>query len=349
MNWQRAALGGFVALALATPGRSQDADVAVSPDARASAERGLAWLLSAQNTDGSWGREPNTRGEVGNTSVAALTLLAHGSTLTRGPHHRPLRRAFEWLQRRTRDFGADTRLDQGTLLQQKLGPSAELYLVTLLYAQALGLGLDRQDDERMQRELRAMVRSIADRQKPNGEWETSYEPMLTTISAWLALKQADAAGIAIETASPQRVVRYLLEDCLERSTGVFREAKWGRQERFVTQAGAIRVLHGENLTRDADVARATEVVVTMRFDQDVGTRTGGEEFLGALYATQALHIAGRQYFAAWYPKIVKGLAGSQNANGSWQGHHCITDRVFCTACSVMTLLVPDKLVPMAER
>jgi hypothetical protein len=173
--------------------------------------------------------------------------------------------------------------------------------------------------------------------------------MLTTICAWLALKQASAAGIAIRDAQPQRVVRYLLEDCFDRAKGVFREAKWNRAERFVTQAGALRVLHGENHGGDADVRRAAGIVAGMRFDQDVGGHQGGEEFLGALFATQALFIERGANYAAWYPRIAAALARCQNRDGSWQGHHCITDRVFCTACAVTTMLVPDRLVPMHER
>jgi hypothetical protein len=321
----------------------------VSKEARASAELGLGWLLRAQNNDGSWGREPGAKGEVGNTSVATLCLMAHGSTPTRGPHCTAVRRGFDWLARRTQHFNEQSSLDRGTLLQTKLGVNADLYFVTLLYAQSLALGLDKHEDEVRQRELSAMVRTIAGLQKENGEWETSYEPMLTTICAWLALKQASGAGIAIEAASPRKAVRYLLEDCLERESGVFREAKWGRAERFVTQAGAVRVLHGEGLGARKEVQRAAAVIADMKFDQDVGGRTGGEEFLGALFATQALFIERDEHYAKWYPVITNGLQRSQNRDGSWQGHHCITDRVFCTACSVMTLLVPDKLVPMSER
>ena len=54
-------------------------------------------------------------------------------------------------------------------------------------------------------------------------------------------------------------------------------------------------------------------------------------------------------YRAWYPKMVTALKRCQNADGSWVGHHCITDRVFCTATAVMSLVTPDKLLPMCER
>lgn len=320
----------------------------VTPLARSTAEEGLQWLLRVQNPDGSWGRDRGMRGEIGNTAVVALALMSNGSTPSRGRHWRPLRRALDWLRPRTRHYGEHRQLDSGTLLQRKLGPHAPLYLCALLYAQVLGFNADRREDEMMREDLTAMVAHISSLQREDGQWETSYEPMLTTISAWLALKQASSTGIAIDQASPKKVIEYLLR-CLEKPTGIFREAKWNNQERFVTQSGGVRVLHGENLGHTEDAKKAARVIAKMRFDQDVGGRQGGEEFLGALFAVQALLIERGPNYDNWYPRIVKALDRCQDADGSWIGHHCITDRVFCTACAVMTLLTPDKLLPMSER
>lgn len=321
----------------------------VSPLARATAEKGMQWLVRAQNHDGSWGDNPGCPGEVGNTAIACLALLAHGSTPTRGQHCMVLQRAFDWITRRTRGYVGGKRLDATTLLHRKLGDNADLYLVALLYSQSTTLNCELFEDDRMRNELRNMAAHIARLQKSNGEWETSYEPMLTTIAAWQALKQTHAAGILIDQASPEKVVRYLREDCLEKATGVFREDKWGRAQRFVTQAGGVRVLIGEGLGKEEDVQRAIGVIDKMRFDQDVGGATGGEEFLGALYATQALLLEQDKVYAAWYDRITKALKSSQNADGSWVGHHCITGRVFCTACSILTLLTPDRQLPLVER
>ncbi|MCR9247016.1 MAG: terpene cyclase/mutase family protein [bacterium] len=320
----------------------------VTPLARTTAEDGIRWLLAVQNHDGSWGRDKNLPGEVGNTAVVALALMAHGSTPSRGPHWRAVRAAVDWLRPHTRGYGSNRRLDSETLLQRKLGAHAPLYFSTLFYAQVLGSNADRHEDEIMRQDLKAMIAHISSLQREDGQWETSYEPMLTTITAWLALKQASSTGIAIDQASPKKVVEYLMR-CLEKPTGIFREAKWGNRERFVTQSGGVRVLHGENLGHTKEAKKAANVIAKMRFDQDVGGRQGGEEFLGALFAVQALLIERDANYFNWYPRIVKALKRCQDANGSWVGHHCITDRVFCTSCAVMTLLTPDKLVPMSER
>ncbi|HLQ36570.1 MAG TPA: hypothetical protein VK348_02125, partial [Planctomycetota bacterium] len=183
----------FLAVIAAAPPRDP-----VSQKARDSAERAIRWLLDAQNRDGSWGDNAGSRGEVGNTCIAALALLGHGSTPTRGPHWHELRRGLDWLRVRTNSYGEGRTLDEATLLQRKLGDNADLYLVTLLYSEVVGMNTDSEEDRKMQQELGRMTARIASLQQPNGEWETSYEPMLTTTLAWLALKQAHAAGITIK-------------------------------------------------------------------------------------------------------------------------------------------------------
>ncbi len=318
--------------------------------AQLSTDRAVRWLLRAQNQDGSFGDNPGMTGEIGNTCIAVLAFMSTGSTPTRGPHCRAIQRALHWLDRRAKGWGGSSaHLDGGTLLQRKLGVNIDLYLLTLLGSQLLGNGVDAREESVLQRELTHAVERIAAAQQPNGEWESSYEPMLTTITAWLALRQAHDAGIRIPVASAGKVIEYLKQDCFESKTGIFHDRKWGRGVRFVSQSGALRVLYGMDEGRTPDVQRATQYLLQMSFDQDVGGHEGGEEFLAALFATQALHIERDANWRAFYRRIVDALVACQNQDGSWVGHHCITGRVFCTACSVLAMLTPHRLLPMVER
>ncbi len=331
-------------LTLALPsGRGDELQVVrarVSQDA-------VRWLLLAQNRDGSWGDNPRSPGDVSNTSIAIMALLSTGNTVSRGPHWRALRRAVDWLAKRTADGNGN--YDTSTLVQMKLGQNIDLYLAATAYAQLLGTQMEAETEALFHKRATAMAARIAKLQKPNGEWESSYEPILTTISAWLALRQAHDAGVSVGDAAPEKVVRYLEQDCFDGASGVFRDKKWGNQMRFVTQAGALRVLYAQGRERDANVDKATARLLEMRFDQDVGGHAGGEEFLGALFATQAMAMAEPKQFQLWYAKIVTALAKCQNRDGSWLGHHCITGRVFCTACSVIALETPAELLMMARR
>jgi hypothetical protein len=337
-------------LALVSPVPQELASVPVPPAAGRAMERGLAWLVATQNRDGSFGDDRGSRGDLANTCIATLALLSTGDTVTRGQHATRIRRGVDYVFARARRAGgAVDHLDQGTLMQRKLGPSVDLYLTALLLSQVIGLDLDQRERIEMQKVLRAMADRIAGLQRHDGAFETSYEPMLTTVLAWLALRQLHSAGVAIDGASPARVLAYLRKECLDAATGVFRERKWNHQIRFVTHAGALRVLCGMGEGDTPEAAKGMAVLLSMRFDQDVGGRAGGEEFLGALFATQALHLEESAPFRKWYAKITDALLACQNADGSWVGHHCITGRVFCTACSIMTLSTPAKLIPMIER
>ena len=79
---------------------------------------------------------------------------------------------------------------------------------------------------------------------------------------------------------------------------------------------------------------------------------GGEEYLSYLMASESLVIAGPKEFKKWNEKMHTRLKKSQNADGSWNGHHCITSPVFCTAAVVQCLTTENDaefLTEMARR
>ncbi|CAN5457877.1 hypothetical protein BH11BAC1_BH11BAC1_18720 [soil metagenome] len=45
----------------------------------------------------------------------------------------------------------------------------------------------------------------------------------------------------------------------------------------------------------------------------------------------------------WYSNISGRLVKIQNDDGSWNGHHCITSPVFCTATALLILSVNNDI------
>ncbi len=79
---------------------------------------------------------------------------------------------------------------------------------------------------------------------------------------------------------------------------------------------------------------------------------GGEEFLSYLMTSESLVIAGPKQFKKWNDKMLTRMEKIQNADGSWNGHHCITSPVFCTAAVVQCLTTENDaefLTEMANR
>ncbi len=70
---------------------------------------------------------------------------------------------------------------------------------------------------------------------------------------------------------------------------------------------------------------------------------GGEEFLSFLQTGESLVIAKDQGWKNWYGQTTDRLVSIQNQDGSWNGHHCITSPVFCTATSLLILSINNDI------
>jgi len=70
---------------------------------------------------------------------------------------------------------------------------------------------------------------------------------------------------------------------------------------------------------------------------------GGEEFLSFLQTGESLVIGKDNGWRNWYQQTTSRLVGIQNNDGSWNGHHCITSPVFCTATSLLILSVNNDI------
>ena len=70
---------------------------------------------------------------------------------------------------------------------------------------------------------------------------------------------------------------------------------------------------------------------------------GGEEFLSYLQTGESLIINGDESWKEWYKNTSGRLISIQNQDGSWNGHHCITSPVFCTATTLLTLAIHNDM------
>ncbi len=70
---------------------------------------------------------------------------------------------------------------------------------------------------------------------------------------------------------------------------------------------------------------------------------GGEEFLSFLQTGEGLVMSGDDDWKDWYDNMSNRLLDIQNSDGSWNGHHCITSPVFCTATCLLILSVNNDI------
>jgi hypothetical protein len=79
---------------------------------------------------------------------------------------------------------------------------------------------------------------------------------------------------------------------------------------------------------------------------------GGEEFLSYLQTGEGMIIGKDDSWQKWYDDISGRLLKIQNQDGSWNGHHCITSPVFCTATCLLILSINndiEKLTVVGNR
>jgi hypothetical protein len=98
---------------------------------------------------------------------------------------------------------------------------------------------------------------------------------------------------------------------------------------------------------NAAKTRAQEADVMSGFGNN-----GGEEFLSYLQTGESLIISKDDTWRKWYDSVSGRLISIQNDDGSWNGHHCITSPVFCTATCLLILSVNndvDKLLELGRE
>lgn len=75
---------------------------------------------------------------------------------------------------------------------------------------------------------------------------------------------------------------------------------------------------------------------------------GGEEFLSYLQTGESMVIGKDTSWKEWYDNISGRMLKIQNNDGSWNGHHCITSPVFCTATSLLILSINNDIEKLTE-
>ncbi|MBI2920482.1 MAG: terpene cyclase/mutase family protein [Planctomycetes bacterium] len=331
----------------APSGSVQPADLP-SAAGRKAAKDGSAWLLKAQHGDGWWGEEPGMPPDVACTAMSGLAILSAGETAREGKARAAVDKATVWVagqaRKTRRGWSIQTRPSS---LTSYLGGRIHDYLACAFLAESCGMLPDLSQDEDVRSGLRALIDRIEKAQLEDGSWNDGVEPLDTTAIAYVALRAAHNAGFSVRRASLEKTVDYV-EKRFDTARGVLSDPRYGDQERFTSTAGALRVLMG--LGRETGEPARLGIAILRRrpFGRDYGDLVSGEDFFGGVLGAHAMALEEGEAWTEVFGKMERVLAKCQNADGSWTGHHCISARVFCTACAVVTLEAPFRFLPMQQ-
>src|SRR5262249_49771147 len=110
-----------------------------SPSVEPDEARPLRWLLQAQNPEGGWGSEANTRADVATTSLSGIALLRLGSTPASGDHREAAKKALLFVIRAVEHSPRPDQFiePEGTLPQRKLGRGIDTFLAAQFLGEAV--------------------------------------------------------------------------------------------------------------------------------------------------------------------------------------------------------------------
>jgi len=328
-----------IATLLAAPSMAQQEGAPeLTPKASKAIDKGLKYLLSTQNKDGSWDSNGEGGHSVGITSLALMAFMSKAHFPGFGPHGDELNRGMKWLLKEAikRPNGY-----LGTVMY-------EHGLATLALSEMWGMCRDPDDDDAIQKALEKAVEVILRSQNPGGGWR--YQPQADggediscTMTVFHALASARQAGIVVPNETIAKVVKYLKNNH-DAQTGGF-AYKDGRNVTFPCTAGGayIAQLAGQ---RDTEMVNAA-----LRHLKTLspGIITGGHYYYyGHYYAIQANVQAGDKEYAEWYPQIRDALVSKQSAQGAW-GKGQKQGISYETTMAIIILATPHRYIPIYQR
>jgi hypothetical protein len=271
---------------------------------------------------------------------------------------------------------------QGTQIQAKLGANIDVALTAQFLSNLVAkLGEQHPQHLRCMRALNTCVGVIQRSQNADGSVQgDGWAGVLQSSFAASALESAKAQGADVNdealdlardfqkanmdvssgTVATERaagVTLYAVSGSSRNSAAEAREVREvmvkARKDGKVAQAAPVSV---ETLTQAGYSRNEAEKLNTAYQVYEAASRqaqddrvitgfgnNGGEEFLSFLQTGESLVIAKDNGWKNWYQQTTGRLVSIQNQDGSWNGHHCITSPVFCTATSLLILSINNDM------
>lgn len=323
------------------------------------------------------------------TAMVAMSILRIGNTLEEGPLSKQLNAATNFLLEAMESAAPNERITklEGTQIQRKLGQNIDLVL-TSQYLTNLLDHLDKNSNmyDRVFNAVSKGVDMVQTEMDADGKAKgAGWAGVLQSAFATSVLESADAKGAYVDKEKLEKSKSYQrsnydpVTESIETKDGagvmlysvsgsVRANAKQARKAKEVikkaNKSGIIDdaiinfknlvksgISEEEALTLDAanQVYNSAKSKAQDKNVMDGFGNNGGEEFMSFLQTGESLVINNDQSWTNWYDSISANLTNIQNNDGSWNGHHCITSPVFCTATCLLILSINNDIESLIQR
>jgi hypothetical protein len=310
----------------------------LTPAVVAAAERGLDYLAKVQNSDGSYGRSGGYVSHAGITALAGIAFLSQGSQPERGKYGKNVALALDFIVKHTGRSGLiiGESVDHGPMYGQGFA--------TLFLAEAYGTSPRPEVRDKLSRAVDLIVRT----QNDQGGWR--YQPvkldadLSVTICEIMALRAARNAGIKVPKATIDRALKYVKDS--QNPDGGFSYTLESHLSGFPRSAAGVCSLYNCGIYSGPELDRGLRYVFKTLPGGRGDMASQGYYFYGNYYATQAMFIAGGDYWKKWWPAISSDLVKKQGKDGSWSGE---AGQEFATAMGCIILQIPNRYLPILQR
>lgn len=270
----------------------------------------------------------------------------------------------------------------GTQIQTKLGANIDVILTAQFFANVLDyVGHDALLKARVQKNLNTCVAKIQRAQDRNGNIAgAGWAGVLQSSFATNALESAQTKGAEVDEEALDRARESQKNNYNAKNGDV--KTDMGAGVMLYSVSGSVRASAKEARKVEEEISKAkregklsqsapasAENLQKIGFDKDDAMKystayevyqsakvqaqredvmdgfgsNGGEEFLSYLQTGESMVIGKDEGWKNWYDNISGRMLNIQNNDGSWNGHHCITSPVFCTATSLLILSINNDI------
>ena len=344
----------------------------------ASVERGLAWLASKQQEDGSF--ESIEAGQPAITSFCLMAFLAQGESPADGQYQQQLVRAVDFIvsQQQPNGLIAATAPDAIPIPRVEDhktigGPSVYNHAISGL---ALCESYGQCQPEQAERIAPVIEKAIAatlemqrwkrSRKVNEGGWrylDTQYSDGADlSVTGWqlMFLRSAKNAGFDVPEENIESAVRYI-GNCFIKDENRRVHAYLARSPSTCTRAmagaGVLALAHAGKHGSEQAIASGEWILKRGFKKYNDDTPPYGMSWLrdrfhyGSFLCTQAMFQLGGKYWEQFYPPLVDTLLANQQQDGAWPPERAEKRYGSCysTSLCILSLSVPNQMLPIFQR
>jgi hypothetical protein len=347
---ERRVIGSIIFPERSAKPRESSAQKVLTPEVKTMTQRALQFVRASQQADGCWGDKQFPKSS-GVTALACMAFLAEGSLPRMGNYGKELDNGVGYLLSCGKEDGMLVGKDT-----YEYGPMYDHAWSTFVLLQAYGNCPWYTD---MKPKLSRAIQVLLRTQRKDGGWRYAATSLgagdaSVTASTLYTIRLARMSGFAVPEDAIVRAQRFI-ERCgaftSPSDEGTFSYREGGeRGSPSVTGAG-LMALYTRGLFDHPYVKPSTARIAEVYQRAHVQEMTDGPQFpyfhFGCFYASQAMYMAGDDFWVPWFTKYAAALQARQAENGSWQDARGNT--VYPTAISAMILQAPLGYMPQYLR